>query len=67
MWQKVAKFKGAEYFRKALYLCSVWVYWYTIQSVINNLTILHDAVFMFTQPMQCIMWLVKQIVTPELI
>ena len=21
MWQKVAKFKGAEYFRKALYLC----------------------------------------------
>ena len=21
MWQKVAKFKGAEYFRKALYIC----------------------------------------------
>ena len=23
MWQKVAKFKGAEYFRKALYKCSM--------------------------------------------
>ncbi|KAK6471296.1 CMRF35-like molecule 5 isoform X1 [Huso huso] len=26
MWQKVAKFKGAEYFRKALYLCRTrWI------------------------------------------
>ena len=24
MWQKVAKFKGAEYFRKALYILPVW-------------------------------------------
>ena len=24
MWQKVAKFKGAEYFRKALYINSSW-------------------------------------------
>ena len=24
MWQKVAKFKGAEYFRKALYFLSVF-------------------------------------------
>ena len=25
MWQKVAKFKGAEYFRKALYFCTCWI------------------------------------------
>ena len=25
MWQKVAKFKGAEYFRKALYVYTAWL------------------------------------------
>ena len=26
MWQKVAKFKGAEYFRKALYFYLLWIW-----------------------------------------
>ena len=28
MWQKVAKFKGAEYFRKALYFLIPFFYFY---------------------------------------
>ena len=29
MWQKVAKFKGAEYFRKALYIVFIFILFYS--------------------------------------
>ena len=44
MWQKVAKFKGAEYFRKALYVYAVF---YTICCILPMLLGHRSSIYLY--------------------